>query len=388
MQVFKLYFKLLKHYRGILLMYFAIFLAVTYVISANLSVNAGEEELAAATLNIAIIDLDQRTMGTALKAYFGDKHNITEMAYDEDAILEELYWRKLSYVLIIPEGFEAAMLAEDAKKAELQSMKVPGTFVAEYFQSELELYMSKLKALLSAGYDFKEAQETLMDLQGERAVVSLADFVNENQNDRCTLFFLYAPYLFVSLGIQGVGIILLHLNEKEVKARMECSSMPIRSRIMGLTAGILFYGGILLVMVLAFAGVFSKGSIYGDVRLPYFLLNLFALLLLGLSLGFLTGTVAKNVNAISGIVNVASLALCFLGGVFVPQEFFSDGVMKFARFIPTYWYVKTNAEIGAMQTMNTELLQRILSQTGLVACYALAIFALTVALISGRRKQG
>ncbi len=386
MQVFKLYFRLLKHYKGILFIYFVIFIAVTFIISDNMSVSGGEE-IYTTSLNVAIIDYDKKTLGNGLKDYFGDKHYLTEIEYDEDAILEELYWRELAYVLIIPEGFEAAILAGEEEKIELQSMKVPGTMTADYFQSELELYMSKLVALLNAGYSLDEAQAVLMDLKEEKATVSLAGFVNENQHDRCTVFFLYAPYLFVALGIQGVGLILLHMNGKEVKARMECSSMPIKQRIAGLTAGTLFYGGIMLAAVLIIAGILSKGSIYGDVRFPYFILNLISMLLLGLSLGFLAGTVAKNGNAVSGIVNVASLALCFLGGVFVPQEVFSDGITKVARFIPTYWYVQTNNEIGAMQTMNTELLQKILSQTGLVACYALAVFALTVVLISSRRKQ-
>lgn len=386
MQVFNLYFKLLKRYKGILLMYFAIFLAVTFIISDNMS-QSGEEAVSATKLNVAVIDLDNRTLGDALKNYFGDRHHIVEMEYDEDAVLEELYWRKLSYVLLIPEGFEAAMLANNGERIELQSMKVPGTWDADYFQSELEFYMSKLMALLGAGYSLEEAQSVVMDLQEEKAEVSLAEFVNKNQHDRCTIFFLYAPYLFVALGIQGVGMILLRMNEREVKARMECSSMPIKHHIAGLTAGIVLYGSIMLIAVVVIAGILSKGSIYGDVRLPYFILNLISLLLLGLSLGFLTGTVAKNSNAVAGIVNVVSLALCFLGGVFVPQEVFSDGIIKLVRFVPTYWYVKTNAAIGSMQTMHTELLQKILPQIGLVACYALAIFALTVALISVRRRQ-
>lgn len=387
MQVFKVFFKLLNHYKGVIMMYFAIFLGVALVISDNGSAGEKEEEVTATTLNIAIIDLDGKTLGKALNTYFGSRHNLIETAYDEDAILEELYWRKLGYVLIIPEGFEAALLSEDAENMELNSMKVPGTWTADYFESELALYMSKLTALLKSGYPLEEAQSVLQDLQQHKAKVSLANFVNENQNDRCTMFFIYAPYLFLALGVQGVGIILIHLNEREVKARMECSALPMKNRIGGLTAGILVYGVILLGTVIVIAGILSKGSIYGDVRFPYFLLNLTGMLLLGLSIGFLAGTVARNSDALNGIVNVVSLVLCFLGGVFVKQELFSDAITKAARFVPTYWYVNTNDAIGAMQTMNQELLQKILLQVGLVACYALAIFAITVVIISSQRKR-
>lgn len=386
MQVFKLYFKMLKAYKGTIIMYLAIFLSVALIMTGNLSVDsdANTEET---KLNIAIIDQDNKTFGKTLKKYFEDTNNLIDMEYDKDAILNELYWRKLDYVLIIPKGFEDSLLDGEKEDMELESMKVPGYFDASYFESELSLYTSKLTGLLEAGYSMDEATDTLMDLQGEETEVTLADFVNQNQNDACTIFFVYAPYLFITLGMNGIGIILLRFNERQVKDRMECSSTSLKERIAGLTGGILVFGVILLVVVLVAAGVLSKGSIYTDARFPYFLLNLSVMLLFGLSLGFLAGTIAKNGDAINGLVNVVSLGLCFLGGVFVPQEFFSETIIKVAKFFPTYWYVATNESIGAMKKLTPELTSSIVSQVGVVAGYALVIFAVTLVIISGRRKR-
>lgn len=386
MQVFKLYFKMLKAYKGTIIMYLAIFLSVALIMTGNLSVDsdANTEET---KLNIAIIDQDNKTFGKTLKKYFEDTNNLIDMEYDKDAILNELYWRKLDYVLIIPKGFEDSLLDGEKEDMELESMKVPGYFDASYFESELSLYTSKLTGLLEAGYSMDEATDTLMDLQGEETEVTLADFVNQNQNDACTIFFAYAPYLFITLGMNGIGIILLRFNERQVKDRMECSSTSLKERIAGLTGGILVFGVMLLVVVLVAAGVLSKGSIYTDARFPYFLLNLSVMLLFGLSLGFLAGTIAKNGDAINGLVNVVSLGLCFLGGVFVPQEFFSETIIKVAKFFPTYWYVATNESIGAMKKLTPELTSSIVSQVGVVAGYALVIFAVTLVIISGRRKR-
>lgn len=386
MQVFKLYFKMLKAYKGTIIMYLAIFLSVALIMTGNLSVDsdANTEET---KLNIAIIDQDNKTFGKTLKKYFEDTNNLIDMEYDKDAILNELYWRKLDYVLIIPKGFEDSLLDGEKEDMELESMKVPGYFDASYFESELSLYTSKLTGLLEAGYSMDEATDTLMDLQGEETEVTLADFVNQNQNDACTIFFVYAPYLFITLGMNGIGIILLRFNERQVKDRMECSSTSLKERIAGLTGGILVFGVMLLVVVLVAAGVLSKGSIYTDARFPYFLLNLSVMLLFGLSLGFLAGTIAKNGDAINGLVNVVSLGLCFLGGVFVPQEFFSETIIKVAKFFPTYWYVATNESIGAMKKLTPELTSSIVSQVGVVAGYALVIFAVTLVIISGRRKR-
>lgn len=386
MQVFKIYFKLLKHYKGVIILYFAIFITVALIMTGNLSADSKkgfEEE----KLDIAIIDQDKETLGTALKAYFGENHNLVDMEYDEGAILNELYWRQLDYVLVIPKGFEADLLKGNREGMELKSMRVPGYFDASYFESELTLYTSKLTGLLAAGYSIEEAEQELLDLQTEKTEVTFAAFVNENQNDACTVFFTYAPYLFITLGMNGVGIILLRFNGKEVKDRMECSATSMKSRIAGITGGILVFGAMMLVVVLIIAGVLSKGSIYTDVRFPFFVLNLVSMLVMGLSLGFLTGMVAKNSDEVNGIVNIVSLGLCFLGGVFVPQEFFSDTIIKVAKFFPTYWYVATNEIIGGMKEFDTVLSGKIFSQACLVFCYALVFFAVTLVVISNRRKR-
>lgn len=386
MQVFKIYFKLLKHYKSVIILYFAIFITVALIMTGNLSADSKkgfEEE----KLDIAIIDQDKETLGTALKTYFGGNHNLVDMEYEESAILNELYWRQLDYVLVIPKGFEADLLKGNRKGMELKCMRVPGYFEASYFESELTLYTSKLTGLLAAGYSIEKAEKELLDLQAEKTEISFAAFVNENQNDACTVFFTYAPYLFITLGMNGVGIILLRFNAKEVKDRMECSATSMKSRIAGITGGILAFGAIMLAVVLIIAGVLSKGSIYTDVRFPFFMLNLVSMLVLGLSLGFLTGMVAKNSEEVSGMVNIVSLGLCFLGGVFVPQEFFSDTIIKVAKFFPTYWYVATNEIIGGMKEFDTALFGKIFSQMGLVFCYALVFFAVTLVVISNRRKR-
>lgn len=386
MQVFKTFFLLLNKYKGVAMIYFAVFIAVAVILSGNLA-SSGDETFEETSISIAIIDRDNQTLGKAMGEYFSDTNEIVDVADDEEAILNELYWKKLDYALVIPEGFEESLTDDSIEDMEFECMKVPGYYDASYFESELNQYTAKLKSLLACGYSIEEAEDTLMDLQDENAKVKMASFVNKNQNDKCTNFFLYVPYLFISIGTVCVGTILLRFNEKEVKDRMECSSTPMRSRIAGLTGGILALGGIMYAVVLGIGVLLSKGSILNDARLPYFLLNLLVMLLFGLSLGFLTGTIAKNSDTVNGIVNIAGLGLSFLGGVFVPQEFFGADVAKIAKFMPTYWYVKNNSAIGKMKAMTDELFKDILLQSALILCFAALLFAITMVVISMKRKR-
>lgn len=389
MQVFKLYFKLLKSNKGILIMYFAIFLTVALVISNAQSVdgNNNQEAMKEEILTITIIDEDQKLFGNGLKEYFSNGNDIVDMEYDEQKILDKLYWRKLDYALVIPKGFEESLLDEDVKDMTLKCMKVPGYFDANFFESELTLYTTKLTSLLKAGYSIEDAQKQLLDLQDEQTEVKLATFVNANQNDKSTTFLAYVPYLFITLGMNGIGLILLTFNAPLVKSRMECSSSTMKARIAGLISGILLYGMLLMVAVIVVVAIVSKGRILTDVRFPYFVINMFGMLFFSLSLGFFTGTIAKNQDAVNGLVNVLSIGLCFLGGVFVPYEFFGDAVLKVAKFIPTYWYAVTNTKIGAMTEMTSSLAHDVFWQVGLVLGYALVIFAVTIVIIANRRKQ-
>lgn len=386
MQVFKLYFKLLKSYKGVVILYFVIFMAVAVIMTKNLAADSNVS-MKETKLDIMIVDEDKKTLGGALEEYFGSRHDLVEMEYDKEQITDALYWRKLDYVLVIPKGFEESILSDEIDDMELQNMKVPGYYDAVFFESELSMYTAKLKGLLAAGYSMEEAEDQLVKLQEEKTEVKIASFVNEKQNDICTVFFAYVPYLFITLGMNGIGLILIVFNEQKVKDRMECSCTTMQERIAGLAGGILVFGIIMLAAVVAVAGVLSKGSIFTDNRFPYFLINMLAMLLFGLSLGFFAGTIAKNKDAMNGLVNVISLALCFLGGVFVPQEFFSDTIIKVAKFFPTYWYVATNSSIGAMKQLTPQLTREMTTQVGLVVGYALVVFAVTVVIISNKRKR-
>ena len=202
-----------------------------------------------------------------------------------------------------------------------------------------------------------------------------------------TRFFLYVPYLFIAVGISGIGLVLLRINGKEVRERTECGAMPMKKQVMGLTAAILVYGLCLYLFVLVAAVVISGGNILTDARLPWFAVNIFTMLLFGISLGFFTGMTVKNGDAVNGVVNVTSLVLCFLGGVFVPRQFFGDGVMRVAKLFPTYWYVVNNEMIGAMKNVTQSFVRNVLIQSVVSVGYALVLFAVTLVIVSARRSS-
>lgn len=382
MEVFKAYFLVLRKCRVAIIMYAMIALLIPVVMSIG---NGKDEEFSASSLSIGIIDEGSESLGTALVDYFGEEHNIRKIEDDRKEILDSLYWGELDYVLLIPAGYEEALL--NGSSMDLSAMKVPGQFTSVYFESEYRLYINKLQMFLKSGYGMKEAQEELRKLAESKTEVELADFVNEKQNDISTVFLQYMPYLFITLSMMGIGYVLMSFNKKDIRERMECGKISLLKRTMGLAAGAVVYGIMVFILGLAAAALISKGSILTDSRLPWFILNMAGMLLFGLSLGFITGMLAKSVETIAGVVNVVSLVLCFMGGVFVPMEFFGDGVKTAAQFFPTYWYIISNEQIGGMTEANSLFTGDILVRVGMSAAYALVIFAVTLVAVSAKRRE-
>lgn len=384
MRIFKAYFLILNKYKGTVFIFFAVFMSLS-LIMAKVNGGGGASSFQQDSLDIAVVDEDQGEFAGQIREYFGTHNQVTEMKMDQDKIADALYWRKLDYVLVIPEGTDEVL--SKGEMPELSCMKVPGYFDSAYFEAALQMYLQKMTALTGSGISLREAGQKLTALQKKETKVHMASFVNKRQGDMSTRFFLYVPYLFIAVGVSGIGLVLLRLNRREVRERTECSSMPMKKRVTGMTAAVLVYGGGLYLFVFVAAVVISGGSILTDPRLPWFAVNIFTMLLFGLSLGFFAGMVAKTDDAINGIVNVLSLVLCFLGGVFVPRQFFGAGVQKVAKTFPTYWYVVNNESIGAMKTVSHTFVKNILTQSMVSLGYALVIFAVTLVIVSARRTS-
>lgn len=384
MRVFKAYFLILNKYKGTVFIFFAVFMSLS-LIMAKVNGGGGASSFQQDSLDIAVVDEDHGEFSGQLREYFGTHNQVTEMKMDQDKIADALYWRKLDYVLVIPKGTDEVI--SKGGMPELSCMKVPGYFDSAYFEAALQMYLQKMTALTGNGISLREAGQKLTALQEKETKVHMASFVNKRQGDMSTRFFLYVPYLFIAVGVSGIGLVLLRLNRREVRERTECSSMPMKNRVAEITAAVLVYGIGMYLFVIVAATVISGGSILTDPRLPWFAVNIFTMLLFGLSLGFFAGMVAKTDDAINGIVNVLSLVLCFLGGVFVPRQFFGAGVHKVAKIFPTYWYVVNNESIGAMKTVSHTFGKNILTQSMVSLGYALVIFAVTLVIVSARRTS-
>ena len=124
MQVFNAFFRIVKKNIPALCIYVVIFLGLSLMFSGN-GQATDEAMFKEASLNVAVINRDQSELGNAVKDYVGDVHKLIEIEDNKESIQDEIFFRMVEYVLIIPEGFQEDFLS--GKDAHIENVKIPGS---------------------------------------------------------------------------------------------------------------------------------------------------------------------------------------------------------------------------------------------------------------------
>ena len=222
----------------------------------------------------------------------------------------------------------------------------------------------------------------------DKAEVTLVDFSgNAGQVPAYTFYYRYLPYLLLSVLGYVMGYILMGFRRGSLPQRMRASAVPERRQsVEGLAAS--------LVIALALWGVSAAVSvvmyrqdIFESGKLIWYLLNSLVMMLTALSLAYLVGTLVKSSNALSGIVNIISLGMCFVCGVFVEISYLSAEVRKAAQFLPVYWYETVNTLLTDHRTVAGSIRSEVLSGIGIQIVFAIAFVCVTLAVAKRSRRS-
>lgn len=382
MTVYKAYMKITKHNTGLILLYVGIYLFLAFLFQITAEKDEGGM-YTAASVRIGVIDNDKGPLAKGLEEYLGQFHSLTDIGDDNTARLQEdLYYRSVEYIIRIPAGFEKSCLEQNKK---LPVTKVPGSSTSFYVDQQVDSFLNSVKTYYAAGYSTPLAVKAALSM--EQPTVKLMDF-NKNGGVMHSYMYFYRslPYLILSILCYVLGNILVAFHKEDMQRRMQASAMTGRrknaeSLLAVGTLGAVLWGGCLAVSLLLYGKDFL-----GNPALIYYILNSLVLLLVSISIAYLIGILAQNTNARNGIINIVTLGMCFLCGVFVPMEFLGKGVKTMSQFLPLYWYEHANdllIKFGIVAgTVKTQVWQAI----GMQLLFAAALMCIAIALSKNRRK--
>ncbi len=380
MTVFKGYMKIIGQNKMLILLYVAIFFGCTILFQST----AGKTETSyqAEKLNIGIVDEDGGSLAESLTEYLGNLHHLIPIENDVSEIQEKLYYREVDYVVRIPKNFYKKCIEGDEK---LSVTKIPDTYSGSYVDQQINSFLNNAKTYQASGFTEAESASALEKTQSVK--VTFSNDEKSIEDAPYVYYFRYMPYLFLALFGFVMGNILIVFHNSDLKKRMAAS--PVSGRRQSLE-GILcmsLAGLTLWIFVIVIGILFYGRDFYTSENFVYYLLNSASMLFVDIALAYLMGTIAPNRDALTGIANIISLGMCFLGGVFVPLEFMGSHVKAVSHFLPVYWYEKANDLLANFAHMTVSAREQFFKAVIIQLVFVGAFICLTLVIEKYKRVE-
>lgn len=337
MTVFKYFIKIALDYKVIILLYVSVF-CVFSVIASMEGNSQYEIDFQEDRQDIGIVNNSSSEISKALVDYLESGHNIVNIEYNEDHIREQIFLEAVNTVIVIPEDFQELVINKEKSLEILRDDRRTGPYQV---QNQINKFIAFANGTYSNGeFDLSIVRNSL-DNSVEVNMLESTNGMNQEADTWFQYYYNFASYVIVALYISVIGMIMSDFNVKEVERRTKVSSISLLKFNREIYLGQVVIA-ILLTSIFIFASLILKGSYITEVNFSKYMINTAVFSFTILCMVFLIINITTNKFAITAIGNILSLGLSFISGVFVPQEFLSESVLKIARFSPIYYYVNIN----------------------------------------------
>ena len=367
----------------------AIYFFIFFLFAIALSGTTGKQvagDFESTKSRIAFINYDGSSpVVEGLKSYLGENASIADLQDDEQSLQDALFFRDVEYIVKIPQGFSQDFL-NGKNSIKLEKTAVPGSTASMYMDLLIDRYLNTAQIYAHNLPDLTEDQWISMtnhDLQVKSAV-QLRTYGKVQNTGNASYYFNFFAYSIMAIVILGVTTIMLIFNNENIRKRNLAAPLKPSAMAVQLILGNVVFGLIVWALMTALSIPIYGKEIWGR-DLAFWSANSLVFTLVCLSVSFLVGNLIKSRGAQSAIANVLSLGLCFIGGVFVPQDLLGSTVKTIASFTPTYWYVKANNAIKTLSVVNWENLSPIVYSMLIQLGFAVAILTVSLLVVKQRK---
>lgn len=371
MIVFKTILKILNKLKGLIILYTVMLISVTLVNQTSDNVDSFEE----VKPSVIIVNNDKSKNGVTnhFIKYLENHMEVKDIdTGNEEKIDDALFYRDVSLVVYIPDGFGDDLL--DSKDVSVE-YKISGDKGSSYGKVLVQNYFDSFN-IYNNYYDGDELFDRLDNALNVDVNVEVKSKIDSNSLSRMARFFNFLNYAILAGCVYSISMILASLKSENVRKRTIVSSYDYKkyNRIVLGACSIVIIGMWLLYMILALI-IFK--DLFISMNGLWYVINSFVFSLCSLCIGFLIGNITQNKGAISGIVNVVSLGSSFLCGCFVPFEFMPDYVIKIAHIFPTYYFVINNEALKVMDNFSLSSVSPLILNMGIVLIFGVCFVIIT-----------
>lgn len=339
MPVFKTYMKLLWRTLPIVMVYLVLFAVLLVVMSKSSTSTADYTDV---SLSISVYDEDDSEASKAFCEYLDENYKIVSIPQDENLILDALFNASIDYAIVINEGFEDKLSVGEADGL-FMNYQDTNSSSGVIIDAAVDQYVKTVCAYQKAGLSTETALKKTAETLSSEIEVTKETFSEADSGDFSTtyaFFFQFFLYIIISIFMNSACPVLLKMNSSDVKKRVNSSCIPQSSQTLQIMLGsaVVFFG---VWIILNIVGIFISGCQIGTMHILA-ILNSFVFTLVAAALTLLCTSFVRDPKVVNIISNIVGLGMSFLCGGFVPQQMLSDSVLTVARFLPAYWYIRTN----------------------------------------------
>ncbi len=386
MQAFKSYLKILNHNKGGIIIYVIIFMVIT-VLFSSIGKDSTATGFAMTQLDVAVIDRDNTDASKGLTNYIGSIHNIVDIDDTKESMQDNLFYRNVNYILIIPEGY-GEQLSQGNIDEIINNVKVPNSFEGIFVDRQVDQYLKTMVSYVKSGYDTKEALSLTTDnLKVETTVSMLEENTSSEDSGTDPIFFYYQymAYVLLCITIVGLGPILMVFNKPDLKKRIDVSALNLKTKNRQLITFSIVFSIALWSIFVILSGILFGKSIFTTTGL-FCMCNSLIFSFICLAITYLITMIFKSLNSISSVSNVLGLGMSFLCGVFVPQEVMAPSVLNASRILPAYWYIHAHNTIVKYIGSSSQI-RTILADFGIQLGFAVALLAICLMVSKMKRDN-
>lgn len=391
MIVFKTFWRIMKRYWWIVFIYVAILTSLSVI---NLK-TAPVTDFVDTKPEISIVsqnpsDLATKPFTKNFLNYLSKNTKIIDLKESETT--DALFYQKISMILYLPEDLESKIIS--GQKITLD-YRTSGNYTAELSKNLIKRYFELQRTEILESKNSSKEQSNILSEDSEKIISSLNQRLDQSPTVRLAsknatnlskiaAFFNFASYTIMAIILYVTCFINASFNKSPVKKRTMVSSLHLKkySFSLLLANSIFAFSVFVLLTTLSF-------FVLGDIVLtPFFIfeiLNILLYTLAALTLAELVSTFNLSRDAVSGVVNLLSLAPAFLSGAFVPTYFLPSFVLTIAHIFPTYWFIDTNNKITTMTEFNFSSFLTILPN--LLVLVLFSIIFIVANLVLSKKKR-
>lgn len=346
MIVFSTFWRIVKKYKGTILLYTVMLIMFGGI---NLTSNSTNDMFTPTKPNIFIVNKDSN-MGLTknLINYLKKNTNVVSLEDDEEKINDALFYRDISYAIYIPKNYSKDVLDKKDVTIDIKSSK-------DYTSSLTEMMLDKYLNVQSNLVNITNNQDELvnminntLDVNSEVIVSSKLDNSYLNKVSR---YFNFGSYSLLAVIIFIVTLVINSFKENTINKRIIVSSFNYKKHNSLLMLSSFVYSLIVWVLF-SLLSVILLGKDMISLRGILYFVNTFMFVMSSLSFGILISTLVNNKDSIGGIVNVVSLGSAFLCGAFIPTEYLPKIVLSIAHVFPAYYFIDSNNLLSSMEIIN------------------------------------